>query len=126
MALNPHFRTRAKRTNHFTTESNEMYCVQAPYPLRTYTTHTIATQTQTHIQHWVHLRCAGIRLAQYSDTWTCHQHKESRLTTHTDITPLQPQDPGSKRPSTPPPQHLPHHRNQNTDTYPYFAMFLQD
>ena len=25
--------------------------VQAPYPLPTYTTHTIATQTQTHVQH---------------------------------------------------------------------------
>ena len=22
------------------------------------------------IEHWVHLRCAGIRLAQYTDTWT--------------------------------------------------------
>ena len=38
-------------------------------------------------EHWVHLRCAGNRLAQYTDTWTCHQHRESRLTTHTDITP---------------------------------------
>ena len=39
------------------------------------------------IEHWVHLRCAGICLAQYTNTWTCHQHKESSLTTHTDITP---------------------------------------
>ena len=39
------------------------------------------------IEHWVYLRCAGIRLAQYADTWTCHIHKESRLTTHTNITP---------------------------------------
>ena len=23
------------------------------------------------IEHWVHLRCAGIRQAQYTDTWTC-------------------------------------------------------
>ena len=38
------------------------------------------------LEHWVHLRCAGIRLAEYTDTWTCHQHRESRLTTHTDIT----------------------------------------
>ena len=38
------------------------------------------------IEHWTHLRCASIRLAQYTDTWTCHQHRESRLTTHTDIT----------------------------------------
>ena len=32
------------------------------------------------IEHWVHLRCAGIRQAQYTDTWTCHLHRESRLT----------------------------------------------
>ena len=39
------------------------------------------------IEHWVHLRCACIRLSQYTATWTCHQHKESRLTRHTYITP---------------------------------------
>ena len=39
------------------------------------------------IEHLVHLRCAGIRQAQYTDTWTCHLHRESRLTPHTDITP---------------------------------------
>ena len=39
------------------------------------------------IEHWVHLRCAGIRQAQYTDTWTCHLHRESRLAPHTDITP---------------------------------------
>ena len=27
------------------------------------------------IEHWVHLRCTGIRLAQYTDTWTCHEHR---------------------------------------------------
>ena len=27
------------------------------------------------IEHWVHLRCAYIRLAQYTDTRTCHIHK---------------------------------------------------
>ena len=32
------------------------------------------------IEHWVHLRCAGIRQAQYTDTWTCHLHREFRLT----------------------------------------------
>ena len=32
------------------------------------------------IEHWVHLRCAGIRQAQYTDTWTCHLQRESRLT----------------------------------------------
>ena len=39
------------------------------------------------IEHWVHLRCAGIRQTQYTATWTCHLHRESRLTPHTDITP---------------------------------------
>ena len=32
------------------------------------------------IEHCVHLRCAGTRQAQYTDTWTCHLHRESRLT----------------------------------------------
>ena len=27
------------------------------------------------IEHWVHLRCTGIRLAQYIDTWSCHPHR---------------------------------------------------
>ena len=27
------------------------------------------------IEHWVHLRCAGIHQAQYTDTWTCHLHR---------------------------------------------------
>ena len=35
------------------------------------------------IEHWEHLRCACIRLAQYIDNWTSHLHKESRPTTHT-------------------------------------------
>ena len=26
------------------------------------------------IEHWVHLTCAGVRQAQYADTWTCHLH----------------------------------------------------
>ena len=40
------------------------------------------------IEQWVHLRCAGISLAQYPDTWTFHLHRKSRLTTHTYITPF--------------------------------------
>ena len=58
------------------------------------------------IEHWANLRCAGIRLAQYTYTWTCHQHKESRHNT----TP-----PSQTKPNThsPPPQHHPHHCNQN-------------
>ena len=31
------------------------------------------------IEQWVHVRCAGIHLAQYTDIWTCYLHKESRL-----------------------------------------------
>ena len=53
------------------------------------------------IEHWVHLRCAGIRQAQYTDTWTCHLHRESRLTPHTDITP-----PHRSRPLSKPPTHV--------------------
>ena len=45
------------------------------------------------IEHWVHLRSSGIRQAQYTDTKTCHLHRESRLTTHTDITPPLPSRP---------------------------------
>ena len=29
------------------------------------------------IEHWVHLRCAGIRQAQYTDTWTCHLYPDN-------------------------------------------------
>ena len=39
------------------------------------------------IEHWVHLKCVGIRQAQYTDTWNRHFHIESRPTSHTDITP---------------------------------------
>ena len=44
----------------------------------------------------MHLRCAGIRQTQYTDTWTCHIHRETRLTPHTDITPSHPSRPRSK------------------------------
>ena len=54
------------------------------------------------IEHWVHLRYTGIRLAQYTDTCTCHPHKESGLTTHTYITP-----PHISRPWSNPPTHAP-------------------
>ena len=50
----------------------------------------------------MHLRCAGIRQAQYTDTWICHLHRESRLTPHTDITP-----PHRSRPWSKPPTHSP-------------------
>ena len=56
-----------------------------------YLTHTIHVTMQisiryNSIEYWAHLRCAGIRRAQYTNTWTCHIHKESRLTTHGYIT----------------------------------------
>ena len=66
------------------------------------------------IEHCVHLRCAGIRQAQYTDTWTCHLHRESRLTPNTYITP-----PHRSRPWSKPPTHSPPTPPQpNTDTCP--------
>ena len=69
------------------------------------------------IEHWVHLRYAGIRQAQYTDTWTCHLHRESRLTPHTDITPPHRSRPLSKPPThsspTPPTPPQPKHRRMS-------------
>ena len=52
------------------------------------------------IEHCVHIRYAVIhaviRQAQYTDTWTCHLHREYRLTTHTDIIPPHPYRPLSQ------------------------------
>ena len=31
------------------------------------------------IEHWMYLRCAGIRLAHYTNTWTCHQHRHNTI-----------------------------------------------
>ena len=71
------------------------------------------------IEHWVNLRGAGIRLAQYTYTWTCHLHKESGLTTHTDKTPPTPTYPGPS--PIPIPTPILHHRNPNTrSTLPLF------
>ena len=66
---------------------------------------------------------AGIRQAQYTDTWTCHLHRESRLTPHTDITPPHRSRPLSKppthSPSTPPTPPQPKHRHMsNTPPVP--------
>ena len=73
-------------------------------------------------ERWVHLRCASICQAQYTDTWTCHLHREPRLTTHTDITPPHPSRTGQ---SLIPTHHL-HNRNPNTYTRPILPMFPQD
>ena len=72
------------------------------------------------IEHWVHLRCAGIRQAQYTDTWTCHLHRESRFTPHTDITPPHRFRPWSKPPThSPPTPPQPKHRHMsNTPPVP--------
>ena len=51
------------------------------------------------IEHCMHLRCAGISQTQYTDTWTCHLHRESRLTTKKDITTTHPSRPWSKHPT---------------------------
>ena len=63
----------------------------------------------------MHLRCAGIRQPQYTDTWTCHLHRESGLTPHTDVTPLQTQVqstyPLPPTPPTPPTPPQPKHRH---------------
>ena len=72
---------------------------------------------------WVHLRCAGIRLAHYTDTWTCHLHTKSKLTTHTDITPPHPSrhcfKPHTHSPPTPPTPPQPKHRHtSNTPLFP--------
>ena len=48
-------------------------------------------------EHWVYLRCSGIRIAQYTYTWTYHLYKEYRFTTHTYI----------KSPTLPDPLHGP-------------------
>ena len=71
----------------------------------------------TRIEHWMR-RYPPITIYRF---WTCHQHRQSRLTTHTYITP-----PSLAQAAYPLPQHHPHHRNQNTDTYPTFPMFLQN
>ena len=63
-----------------------------------------------------------VHLAQYTDTWTCHLHKESGITTHTDIatTPSSRHRskllPTTHSPHTPPT--LPQHKQTNTDTRP--------
>ena len=77
------------------------------------------------IEHWVHLRCAGIHQAKYTDTWTCHLHRESRLTLHTNITALHPSRPWSN-PLPTSHLHHPHHRSPNTDTRPTIPLFPQD
>ena len=67
------------------------------------------------IEHWVNLRCAGIRQAQYTYTWACHIYRESRLAPHTDITPPHPSRPWSK--PLPTPTYNTHTTATKTQTY---------
>ena len=82
-------------------------------PLKIYGRKQISQQCNR-IEHWVHTICAGIRQAQYTDTRNSHLHRESRLTTHTDISPHHPSRPWSKTLTHSPPT-LPHYGNPNTD-----------
>ena len=66
------------------------------------------------IEHWMLLRCAGVRLAQYTTIWTCHQNKEP-YSQHTDITPPHPPRSWTK---THPPPNTTHTTATKTDTYP--------
>ena len=73
------------------------------------------------IEQLMHLSCAGIRQAQYTDTWTCHLHRESRLAPHRDITPpLQTlvQAPTHSPPTPPTPPQPKHRHTSNTPHVP--------
>ena len=72
-----------------------------------------------HSEHWVHLRCAHIRVDQYTDTWICHLHRGSRLPHATHISPYFPL--ASSRPflhSPPTPPHPKHQHTSNSPTSP--------
>ena len=75
-----------------------------------------------HSEHWVHLRCAHIRVDQYTDTWICHLHRGSRLP-HATYTsphfPLASSKPLLHSPPTPPtPPHPKHQHTSNSPTSP--------
>ena len=86
--------------------------------------HREITRKQTslrcnHSEHWVHLRCAHIRVDQYTDTWICHLHRGSRLphATHTSPHfPLASSKPLLHSPPTPPTP--PHPKHQHTSNSP--------
>ena len=75
-----------------------------------------------HSEHWVHLRCAHIRVDQYTDTWICHLDRGSRLphATHTSPHfPLASSKPLLHSPPTPPtPPHPKHQHTSNSPTSP--------
>ena len=53
--------------------------VQAPYPLPTYTTHTTATKTQTHVQHSSCPHRIGEARHPHSLTLSQHTHKQQNM-----------------------------------------------
>ena len=80
---------------------------------------------QIHVRKQISIRCnviehTGLRQTQYTDTWTCHLHRESRLTPHTYITPPHRSRPWSKAPThSPPTPPQPKHRHMaNTPPAP--------
>ena len=89
--------------------------------------------TSSHRRVWIRKFCnkqIHVRKQIYTDTWTCHLHRESRLTFHTDITPRHPYKLWSK-----PPTHslLPTYTTYTTltiatqtHTRPAFPLFAQD
>ena len=76
-----------------------------------------------HSEHWVYLRCAHIRVDQYTDTWICHLHRGSRLphATHTSPHfPLASSKPLLHSPPThPTPPHPKHQHTSNSPTSPH-------
>ena len=66
-----------------------------------------------HSEHWMHLRCAHIRVDQYTDTWIFHLHRGSRLPHATHTSPHFPLA-SSIDPSC---THHPHHLTPNTNIH---------
>ena len=61
--------------------------VQAPYPLPSYTTHTTATKTQTHVQHSPCLQRIGKAQTQFSHPLTPHSTHTAYTHIHMSHTP---------------------------------------
>ena len=76
------------------------------------------------IKHYVHLRYTGSCLVQYTDTWTSHLHKGSRLPTHRHNTISHFQTlVQAPYPLPTPHLHHPHQSNLKTQTLPTLPSF---
>ena len=57
----------------------------------TYTCKTNINKRQTSIQcnnrskHWIHLKCSGIQLKEYNQTFTCSLHSDQDTSTNSDL-----------------------------------------